>query len=45
VDLDLLREAIVSNKMDTVESMLEEIGRNKLKEAIPLLIPEIFIAL
>ncbi|SEB92474.1 HEAT repeat domain-containing protein [Paenibacillus sp. GP183] len=38
VDLDLLREAIVRNKMDTVESMLEEIGRNKLKEAIPLLI-------
>jgi HEAT repeat protein len=38
VDLDLLREAIVSNKMDTVESMLEEIGRNKLKEAISLLI-------
>jgi hypothetical protein len=38
VDLDLLREAIVCNKMDTVESMLEEIGRNKLIEAIPLLI-------
>ncbi|MDQ0878809.1 HEAT repeat protein [Paenibacillus sp. V4I3] len=38
MDLDLLREAIVSNNMDTVESMFEEIGRNKLQEAIPLLI-------
>lgn len=38
VDLDLLREAIVSNNMDKVESMFEEIGRNKLQEAIPLLI-------
>jgi nucleotide-binding universal stress UspA family protein len=38
MNLDLLREAVVSNKMDIVEGMLEEIGRSKLKEAIPLLI-------
>jgi HEAT repeat protein len=38
MDLDLLREAVESNKMDIVESMLEEIGRRKLKEAIPQLI-------
>jgi HEAT repeat protein len=38
MNLDLLREAVESNKMDIVESILEEIGRSKLKEAIPLLI-------
>jgi hypothetical protein len=38
MNLDLLREAVENNKMDIAESMLEEIGRTKLKEAIPLLI-------
>jgi HEAT repeat protein len=38
MNLDLLREAVESNKMDIVESILEEIGRSKLKETIPLLI-------
>jgi HEAT repeat protein len=38
MNLDLLREAVESNKMDIVESMLEDIGKNKVKEAIPLLI-------
>ncbi|WP_284640772.1 HEAT repeat domain-containing protein [Paenibacillus silviterrae] len=38
MNLELLREAIESNKMNTVESMLEEISELKLEEAIPLLI-------
>jgi HEAT repeat protein len=38
LDLDLLREAIEGNIMDTVESMLDEIGELRLEEAIPLLI-------
>lgn len=38
MDLVLLREAMESNNVDKVENMLEEIGRNKLKDAIPLLI-------